>query len=70
MELATSLVDSSCPYCGEPVQLIIDAGGDEGGDPAEQDYVEDCQVCCRPMLVSVRYANDGGLEVSLRDDND
>ena len=52
------------------MQLIIDASGDEGGDPAEQDYVEDCQVCCRPMLVSVRYANDGGLEVSLRDEND
>lgn len=70
MELATSLLDSSCPYCGEPVQLIIDQGGDEAGDQAEQLYVEDCQVCCRPMLVTVRYANDGSLEVSLRDEND
>ena len=31
-----------CPYCGEPNEIGIDAGGG-----AYQDYVEDCQVCCR-----------------------
>ena len=66
MSLDTSLVDSSCPYCGEPVQLVID----DGLAAEEQDYIEDCQVCCRPMQVSLRFGGDGSLEVSLRDEND
>ena len=32
-----------CPYCGEPNEVALDAGGG-----ATQVYVEDCQVCCRP----------------------
>ena len=66
--LATQLVDSSCPYCGEPVQLIIDGGEELSYE--EQNYIEDCQVCCRPMLVSVRFGGIGEVEVGLRDEND
>jgi cysteine-rich CPXCG protein len=50
-----------CPYCGEPVELLLDAGG---GDT--QEYVEDCEVCCRPWRVRVRYDRDGGASVELR----
>lgn len=34
-----------CPYCGESIELLIDSSVDE------QEYVEDCQVCCRPVVV-------------------
>jgi hypothetical protein len=27
--------------------------------------VEDCQVCCRPWQVSVRYGPDGAAQVTL-----
>ena len=27
-----------------------------------QSYVEDCQVCCQPIMISVQVAADGGLE--------
>ena len=47
-----------CPYCGAAVSLAIDPGG----GPA-QDYVEDCQVCCRPWRVTVRYDGAGSAEV-------
>ncbi|HYT04112.1 MAG TPA: CPXCG motif-containing cysteine-rich protein [Gemmatimonadales bacterium] len=47
-----------CPHCGEANEL----GLDPGGGP-EQQYVEDCQVCCRPWRVTVRYAADGSAEV-------
>jgi len=47
-----------CPCCGAPVTLALDPGGG-----AVQDYVEDCQVCCRPWRVSVRYDEAGGAEV-------
>lgn len=42
-----SEVTDCCPYCGEPVQLLVD------GSAGEQAYIEDCQVCCRPMTVEV-----------------
>jgi len=49
-----------CPHCGEEVVI----GLDPGGGP-EQQYVEDCEVCCRPWLVTVRYGEDGRASVEL-----
>jgi hypothetical protein len=49
-----------CPYCGEINEIVLDPGS--GG---EQEYVEDCQVCCRPWRVTVRYLADGRAEVSV-----
>ncbi len=34
-----------CPYCGEPIVLLVDWSA------GSQRYVEDCEVCCRPMEV-------------------
>lgn len=48
----------ACPYCGESLVLGLDAGGGP-----TQDYVEDCQVCCRPCRVRVRYDEAGSAEV-------
>jgi hypothetical protein len=45
-----------CPHCGEINEIGLDPGGG-----ARQEYVEDCQVCCRPWRVTVRY--DGGEAV-------
>ena len=53
-------VTISCPYCGEAVDLALDPGGG-----ASQQYVEDCQVCCQPWRVSVRYDRDGRADVSV-----
>ncbi|TVQ86343.1 MAG: CPXCG motif-containing cysteine-rich protein [Chromatiaceae bacterium] len=41
------LLERPCPYCGEILELTIDCSG---GSAA---YVEDCQVCCAPILVQV-----------------
>ena len=64
MVFGTSLVGSSCPYCGEAVQLVVDEGADE------QDYIEDCQVCCRPMQISARMDGDGSVAIDLRREDD
>jgi hypothetical protein len=55
----------TCPYCGEAVTLTLDPGGG-----AEQEYVEDCQVCCQPWRVHVSYHDDGTayVEVSAQDE--
>lgn len=53
-----------CPWCGESNQIGLDPGS--GND---QEYDEDCQVCCRPWRVQVRYDEDGAAVVRLdRDD--
>jgi hypothetical protein len=52
--------DAICPYCFESVSVWIDAGG--GFD---QDYVEDCSVCCRPWRVIVHADDDGQPCVEL-----
>lgn len=53
-------VDVDCPYCGEPVPLQLDETGGR-----LQVYVEDCQVCCQPIEVSVRYDGDE-FDVTVR----
>ncbi len=50
----------SCPYCGESVELLVDPSG--GG---VQEYVEDCEVCCRPWQVTVTVDGSGHVDVNL-----
>lgn len=54
----------SCPYCGESLQVLI--------EPDEQDhqYIEDCQVCCRPITFVVSTSMDGEVFVTVYDENE
>ena len=52
--------DAYCPYCGEAVLVRLDPGGGPN-----QEYVEDCPVCCRPWTVRLRFASDGSAQVTL-----
>lgn len=36
-----------CPYCFEKISMILDLSVDE-----PQSYIEDCEVCCRPIQIS------------------
>lgn len=51
------LVAIGCPYCGEPLELLVDASA------GDQQYTEDCQVCCQPMVVRTRLDTEGRPEV-------
>jgi hypothetical protein len=53
----------SCPYCGEAIMILAD------GSAGNQEYIEDCQVCCRPMNIYVSISADGGCQVEARDEN-
>ena len=53
-----------CPYCGETIEVLIDQ------QEAGQEYIEDCQVCCRPIVFSVTMDLQGSLRVAVRDEND
>ena len=43
-----------CPHCGEQISMVLDLS------VPEQSYIEDCEVCCRPIQVSVS-AEEGEL---------
>ena len=49
-----------CPWCGEAMTIGIDPGGG-----SVQEYEEDCQVCCRPWLVTVRFDRTGAPAVEV-----
>ena len=40
-----------CPYCGEEISFILDLSENL------QSYVEDCEVCCNPIVV--KFKTDG-----------
>ena len=41
-----------CPYCGEAIKMVIDCS------VSGQDYIEDCQVCCRPINIYVTIEDE------------
>jgi hypothetical protein len=47
-----------CDYCGEEIVIPVDisAGG-------QQQYVEDCPVCCRSNVIHVEIDEDGQATV-------
>ncbi|HKT42830.1 MAG TPA: CPXCG motif-containing cysteine-rich protein [Rhodanobacteraceae bacterium] len=51
-------INATCPYCGEPIELLVDASA------GSSSYIEDCQVCCRPIQVDVRV-DDGRVSVRV-----
>ncbi|MES1929734.1 hypothetical protein SADO_10769 [Salinisphaera dokdonensis CL-ES53] len=44
-----------CPYCGEPITLLVDCSA------GDQRYTEDCFVCCQPIEVVAEITPDGEL---------
>jgi len=53
-----------CPYCWEMLDISVDPSVEE------QEYVEDCQVCCNPILISVVISADGTPRVEARAENE
>lgn len=52
-----------CPYCGEPLTILVDASA------GDQHYVEDCQVCCRPIEISFMTDGDDVINLQARSDS-
>lgn len=54
----------NCPYCGERIEILLD------GSVEFQEYFEDCDVCCKPIFVTVNVGQAGDISVNVRDEND
>ena len=57
-------VKVQCPYCWENFQLLIDASIET------QEYIEDCEVCCRPIdfIVDVDESDQVTVQARLQDE--
>ena len=53
-----------CPYCGEPLEITVDTS------VGQQEYVEDCQVCCKPVQVRIRVSADGQSRIDVRSEDE
>ena len=53
-----------CPYCGEPFETNVDCSA------GAQEYIEDCAVCCHPIVFSITLDWNGELATveTRRDD--
>ena len=47
----------TCPHCGEEISVVLDLS------VQRQSYIEDCEVCCRP--IEIRYAVEDGALVEF-----
>jgi hypothetical protein len=47
-------VELKCPFCAEVISILV--------DPfiSEQDFIEDCTVCCRPIQINL-MCEDGAV---------
>ena len=55
--------DYQCPYCGEWVNALLDLSA------GDQNYIEDCAVCCRPVIFHLQTDGDSwGLQVRREDE--
>ena len=48
-----------CPYCWENFEVIADCSVES------QEYVEDCEVCCRPIVMKVDVSLDGEAKIEV-----
>lgn len=51
--------DYACAYCGEINTIFVDLSAG-----SQQAYVEDCQVCCQPNVLSLRL-DEETLELEI-----
>jgi len=45
-----------CPYCGESFETLIDLSA------GSTSYIEDCQICCRPIEFQLEVDEGGALQ--------
>jgi len=52
-----------CDVCGEEIVIPV-----QRADGTEQEFTEDCPVCCHPHTIRVQFDRDGSVDCWLVDD--
>ena len=53
-------VNIQCPYCWEVIEITVDCS------VSSQEYVEDCEVCCRPIVMNIELSEEGIPSVDVK----
>lgn len=61
---AITTLQVRCPYCGEVIEVVIDCSVEQ------QEYIEDCEVCCRPIVFKVIIDESGMPIIEAFTEND
>ncbi len=64
MSYGTQAAFVDCPYCGENFETTVDCSVDY------QQYIEDCQVCCSPILFTVQVDAEGDAVVRTQSEDE
>jgi hypothetical protein len=54
----------TCPYCFSNISMILEVL------ESRQEYIEDCEVCCRPIIVSFCSPDQENLEFFAKSTNE
>jgi len=49
-----------CPHCWEEISMLLDTS------VKWQRYIEDCEICCNPIEISVRFQSGELQEFEVR----
>jgi hypothetical protein len=53
----------TCPCCWETIEILLDLSA------GNQRYVEDCSICCRPLVISVRADGENLSAIEVAAEN-
>jgi len=53
-----------CPYCGENISILVDCSVEE------QSYIEDCEVCCRPINLWIHIDLNQDVKIVAQHENE
>jgi len=53
-----------CPHCMAEGSVLVDAAGGR-----RQTFVQDCEVCCRPLEVSLRIEDGEVTSLDVKPEN-
>lgn len=54
-----------CDNCGEEIIIPLDPTAGR-----QQDYIEDCPVCCSPVVIRIQLNSEGEFEVRAEAEQD
>ena len=57
-----------CPYCGESIDILLEPVESDQDDATH--YIEDCQVCCRPIQIKITTDFNGEACVNVSHENE
>lgn len=50
----------TCPHCGSQISMLLDPS------VPEQNYIEDCENCCHPIGINLRFEQEELVEFSAQ----